>query len=1467
MKNGKNGHHRCAPARNGRAKAAADLDADARPSPLTHAAARAPRAAPSVGAVFDALFPAAVAAPDVGFLALGADSLDLQSLADALGASPTLLLERCTYAALRDGDGAAAAEEPSPEPEARAAAAGVVEVFAALFPAAVAEPDVGFLALGADSLDLQALADALGSSPALLLERCTLAALSDAPAPPRRRAPPPASGAVAIELSSGALPGSGPRGLARAVATGCSAVSTARRRQRARRPASAIDYYAPSLCVAASALEAFHGCAGRYTVGRGQDRATACGDDEDAVSLGATALASLLARCRLGTGEIGRLEVGTESAVDRGKSIKSFLMALFGDHRDVEGADPRRKRTVEWKTSLSRSNRRADTTNACYGGTNAFLSSARWIGDGRTYAVVVCADPAVHPDPARLSEVGAAGCAVLASARAALPLEAPRATFVKHAWDFYRPVGWRTNDAIFHVAAATAQYDEALLWCARSLRLGDAPERFAFHNNAPYHAKRNLRVLRDDVAGRTLPRADHDAAFLERAAAGLGVAAENGTTYTCPLYASLLSFALGGDAGGRLRCMAYGSGCAATLFSLGDARRPLVDGAAVATLRRREPKPVEAVLAAVEAFEATHGRFGFEAGTWGRARAPLHGRVVAEPAQGRAAPRARAARPRARARGADPDAVAAALAFDVVGTAFGADEPMMAAGLDSLGASELAAALGKALSSAVSSTLVFDHPTLRGLAAFLGEPRADEEEEVGEEVEEEVEEEDAPSSPPEEDAPPSPPEDDAPPSPTDEDAPPSTHSPATMKVVAVDAEGGDIAWRSAPRPTLACRPGRRGVVVAPTCVGLSFADNLFLHGRYQVKRPLPIVPGIECAGVATAVGAGCAGGRAGDAVGFWSLSGGCCAVEVVARASECVWLGDVDGAQALAYAALGVNYTTAYFALAVRNAKPPGGYLLVLGAAGGLGAAAVELGALLGYEVIACASTPEKRAFCAARGATRTVDYSRRRWHRDVVAATGGVDLVVDPVGGDALVACLRCVAVGGAVLSLGYASGATGAVPVEQILQRNVALVGVWASRGQDAAGVAKASKAVVDLWRAGKLRPPVDVAWPLSDLRRGLARVAGRKALGKVVLVVPSADWAAASPPKTEPPVPLVAAAPRVPSRWTADHGAVALVASARSGRARARALRRGGGDARVDVPPVADHVVARAVLLPGVAFVDVFFRDGAAALADVLFLRPLAAAARDAVRRSRRREVEIACGGAVRAVARALAERPAAPRGAARRRGASPPRPSSRPPPAPAARARAPPTANSENFSSRRPGRARPVAAAATRPGRRRPARAARPPRAPRPRSRARARRWSPRGFGAALPGAAAPARGPGARGPRRRGPPGPGTRRRGAGAGAARGPPPPASPWSPASPQRWSPRSPRRRRRRGVAPADAVAAAAAAAFLGTAVDGEAPLMAAGLDSVSAAEFSRASLAATWAPRCPRRSSSTTRTSTRS
>jgi len=155
--------------------------------------------------------------------------------------------------------------------------------------------------------------------------------------------------------------------------------------------------------------------------------------------MAASSLLKIIRQCELKFEEIGRLEVGTESAVDRGKSTKSFLMSFFEahDHHSVEGLD---------------------TFNACYGGTNAFFSTTNWIqGEGwnGAYGVVVCSDPAVHSDPASLAGAGASAISMLVALRENVVLLKTRTTFIKHSWDFYRPVGWHTNDAMVDMNIAT----------------------------------------------------------------------------------------------------------------------------------------------------------------------------------------------------------------------------------------------------------------------------------------------------------------------------------------------------------------------------------------------------------------------------------------------------------------------------------------------------------------------------------------------------------------------------------------------------------------------------------------------------------------------------------------------------------------------------------------------------------------------------------------------------------------------------------------------------------------------------------------------------------------------------------------------------------------------------------------------------------------------------------------------------
>ena len=226
----------------------------------------------------------------------------------------------------------------------------------------------------------------------------------------------------------------------------------------------AMSYYAPNLCASARDVELFHGSPGRYTTGRGQDRITLVADDEDTVSLAMSSLTRMMRQCELGFAEIRRLEVGTESAVDRGKSTKSFLMSLFEAHdqHSVEGVD---------------------TINACYGGTNAFFSTVNWIQSAAwngAYGAVVCSDPAVHPDPTMLPGVGASSISMLVSPRAALVVRGQRVTFIKHSWDFYRPVGWPSNDALVDMTVATHQYEEAMLWCQDRLsQVSASPDLFA----------------------------------------------------------------------------------------------------------------------------------------------------------------------------------------------------------------------------------------------------------------------------------------------------------------------------------------------------------------------------------------------------------------------------------------------------------------------------------------------------------------------------------------------------------------------------------------------------------------------------------------------------------------------------------------------------------------------------------------------------------------------------------------------------------------------------------------------------------------------------------------------------------------------------------------------------------------------------------------------------------------------------
>ena len=200
-----------------------------------------------------------------------------------------------------------------------------------------------------------------------------------------------------------------------------------------------------------------------------------------------------------------------------------------------------------------------------------------------------------------------------------------------------------------------------------------------------------------------------------------------------------------------------------------------------------------------------------------------------------------------------------------------------------------------------------------------------------------------------------------------------------MKAVQAETEGGYIEWKETQRPQFARTLASHMIVVAVRAVGLSFADNLFLHGRYQVKKERPIVPGLEGAGVMTAAQRGVVFSEVGDLVGFGSLLTGACAEEVLFHEQECWKLpAGLSGAQMVEYSSLGVNFMTAHFAFTCRSQVQSwrGKIILVLGAAGGVGLAGVQVANALDATVIACAGTEAKRSLCVEHGASEAIDYT-----------------------------------------------------------------------------------------------------------------------------------------------------------------------------------------------------------------------------------------------------------------------------------------------------------------------------------------------------------------------------------------------------------------------------------------------------------------------------------------------------------
>jgi NADPH2:quinone reductase len=304
-----------------------------------------------------------------------------------------------------------------------------------------------------------------------------------------------------------------------------------------------------------------------------------------------------------------------------------------------------------------------------------------------------------------------------------------------------------------------------------------------------------------------------------------------------------------------------------------------------------------------------------------------------------------------------------------------------------------------------------------------------------------------------------------------------------------------LVLREVPSPT----PGPGEVKVALRARGVSFVDVLVIAGQYQTKREVPFIPGGEAAGVVVEVGSEVQHVVPGDRV----LVPGGWADEVVAPAARVTPLPATVSFEAAA--AFRSNYTTAYYGLQ-RGRLAAGEVLLVHGAAGGVGLAAVDVGKLLGATVIAAASSEEKLAVCTQMGADHVIDYTKG-FREQVKALTDdrGADVIYDPVGGDVSDESMRCIAPFGRLLIVGFTSGRPAQIKTNHLLIKDAEAIG-FTIGGLSRLDPARERKNVTILmsWlAAGRITPHVSHRLPLEQAAEALKLVRDRKVIGKAVLV----------------------------------------------------------------------------------------------------------------------------------------------------------------------------------------------------------------------------------------------------------------------------------------------------------------------------------------------------------------------------
>ena len=309
-----------------------------------------------------------------------------------------------------------------------------------------------------------------------------------------------------------------------------------------------------------------------------------------------------------------------------------------------------------------------------------------------------------------------------------------------------------------------------------------------------------------------------------------------------------------------------------------------------------------------------------------------------------------------------------------------------------------------------------------------------------------------------------------------------------------------LTWSELPTPT----PKEGEVLIEIKAASLNFPDLLIVQNKYQMKPPLPFIPGSEFSGVVQALGPGVTQLQVGQRVVCMPGVGGF-ATHAVVPAAQCLPL--PAGFSHVDAAAFVMIYATSHHALVDRAQLKAGETVLVLGAAGGVGTAAIQIAKNLGARVIAAASSDSKCALCRSIGADETINYSQQNLREALKALTGGKgpEVIYDPVGGDLAEPAFRSIAWRGRYLVVGFASGTIPSLPLNLVLLRGASVVGV--SLGECAKRepqvYAKMMAELVDWYLQGKIKPVIDRTLPMTELPAAYAHMGARSVRGKLVLV----------------------------------------------------------------------------------------------------------------------------------------------------------------------------------------------------------------------------------------------------------------------------------------------------------------------------------------------------------------------------